>query len=83
MSLSDLTLDQILSGPLFAVQALAESLVLNIGAERWLWAQIALALALILGLAADLWHRRDLRKRYLSRNFRVNVNYALVYLFQL
>lgn len=81
MSLSDLTLDQILSEPLFAVQALGESLVRNIGAEWWLWAQIALALTL--GLAADLWRRRDLRKRYLSQSFRVDVTYALVDLFHL
>tara|TARA_R110002072_G_scaffold88011_1_gene198266 strand:- start:1511 stop:2419 length:909 start_codon:yes stop_codon:yes gene_type:complete len=81
MTLSDLTFDQIVSDPLFAGQMLVESLVRNIGAEWWLWAQILVALAL--GLAVDLSERRDLRQRYASRNFRVDLTYALVDLFHI
>lgn len=81
MSLSDLTFQQALADPLGAVGIALESLGRNIGAEWWLWAQIGVALAL--GLAVDLTRRRDLRARYLSRNFQVNMTYALVDLFHL
>jgi sterol desaturase/sphingolipid hydroxylase (fatty acid hydroxylase superfamily) len=76
MKASDLTFDIVLGEPLLALQTLLDSLVRNLGAESWLWLQIGLALGL--GILVDLTERRDMVKRYLSRNFRVDATYALV-----
>lgn len=70
-----------LADPLGTLHLGLESLARNIGAEWWLWAQVGLALAL--GLLIDLSENRDLVKRYRSKNFRVDVTYALIDLFHI
>lgn len=81
MKLSQMPPTELLSDPFVTMQLVVESLARNIGAEWWLWAQIGVALAF--GLIIDISENRDLVKRYLSRNFRVDVTYALVDLFHL
>jgi sterol desaturase/sphingolipid hydroxylase (fatty acid hydroxylase superfamily) len=74
--LSSLTLDQVVTDPATAVSVLFESAARNLWAERILYLEIGLAVAF--ALAFDIYRRRDLRQRYLSRSVRVDMTYAAV-----
>jgi sterol desaturase/sphingolipid hydroxylase (fatty acid hydroxylase superfamily) len=81
MRFSELSLLEALSEPVNTLLLLAQGIARNIGAEWWVWAQIGVLL--LIGLAVDIYNQRDLVKRYLSRNFRVDLVYALVDLFHI
>lgn len=71
----------ILADPAGSAMVVVDSVVRNVQAEGWFYGQFVAAIAL--GLAIDLFRRRDMVGRYWSRSVRVDGFYAILELMHL